>query len=137
MKLGILLVLAVLVATPSLASAQRTEGGPQTKAAAGARGAATDPAKKAAARKGAKAKQDASGVSPQARAIARQTKSVYIYAQESCARDPQRCDQTLLDDAESRFVDSCGACNTAERCEAEREEVKAGTARASRDPCAQ
>jgi hypothetical protein len=137
MKLGIPLVLAVLLATPSLASAQRAEGGTRTKAAADAqRAAAADPAKKPPARKGAKAKeQGTSGVSPQARAIARQTKSVYIYAQESCARDPQRCDQTLLVDAESRFLDTCGACNTAERCEAERDAVKSGTARASQDPC--
>ena len=136
MKLGTPVVLALLLATPSLASAQRAEGGTETKPAAGAKGAEADTAKKPTTRKGAKKKeQESSGVSPKAQAIARQTKSVFIYAVESCARAPDTCDKVLLDDAESRFLEVCGACNTTQRCEAERDAVRAGTARASQDPC--
>ena len=136
MKLGTPVVLALLLATPSLASAQRAEGGAETKPAAAAKGG-EGAAKKPTTRKGAKKKeQESSGPSPQARAIARQTKSVFIYAVESCARAPDTCDKVLLDDAESRFLESCGACNTTQRCEAERDAVRAGTARASQDPCA-
>ena len=128
------LALALLLTAPSIAHAQPGDAGRAPNAAA-SKGAAADPARKPA-RRGAKAKeQETGGVSRQARSIARHTKSVYIYAQESCARAPDRCDKELLDDAEARFVESCGACNTAERCEAERDAVKAGTARASQDPC--
>jgi len=137
MKLGTSVVLALLVTAPSLASA-RAEGGTATQGTANAKAGTPDPTKKKPpARKGAKAKErETPAVSPHARAIARQTKSVFIYAQESCARDADRCDKELLADAESRFLDSCGACNTTQRCEAERDVVRAGKARASQDPCA-
>jgi hypothetical protein len=137
MNLGTSLVLAFLLTSPSHAWAQPAEGGTGAKSAAGAKSAQGDTAKKRAPRKGAKGKeQETSGVSPAARSLARRTKSVFIYAAESCARAPDTCDSTLRDDAETRFLGACGACNTTQRCEAERDAVRAGTARASQDPCA-
>ncbi len=132
----------LLAAVLSTAFAARAaEPKPDAKAgAAPATGAKTtegDAAKKAPTRKSSKAKEkDASGVNPQARSVARSTKSVFIYAVDSCARDPKGCDQGLREDAERRFLDSCGVCNTAQKCEAERDRIVAGEARASQDPCA-
>lgn len=136
MKLGmpVVLTFGLLLASPPMASAQRSDGetGPKTSSAARSGAAA---AKKDGARKSAKVKEQTSGVSPTARSLARRTKSVFIYAAESCERAPKSCDATLLDDAEARFLHACGACNTTPRCEAERDAVRAGTAKASEDPC--
>lgn len=146
---GSYVALALLVAIPSIAGAQRADAtaGSRTaqpvKKRAGDAGAETrkegdaSAAKKPATRRGAKAKEaETSSVSPAARSLARRTKSIFIFAAESCERAGPRCDPTLRNDAELRFVDACGACNTTIRCEAERDAVLAGTARASKDPCA-
>lgn len=76
------------------------------------------------------------GVAADVRARARRTKSVFVYAVESCERAASRCDPTLRDDAEKRFLDACGACATAERCQQERDAIRGGTSRTSSDPCA-
>jgi hypothetical protein len=137
MKLGmpVVLAMALLLASPPMAWAQRPDGETGSKASSAARSGAAA-TKKDGARKSAKAKAQTSGVSPAARSLARRTKSVFIYAAESCARAPKTCDATLRDDAETRFLDACGRCNTSQRCEAERDAVRAGTTRASQDPCA-
>jgi hypothetical protein len=136
MKLLTPVVLALLLAAPSLATAQRADADAATRRDAGAK-SGEGAAKKAKPRKGAKAAEaQPAGPSPAARSHARRVKSVYIYAAESCARAPDRCDQVLLADTEVRFLEACGACNTSRRCEEERDAVKAGTARASKDPCA-
>lgn len=137
MKLGTLVILAIapLLAGPAVASAQRADGGTGSKSSSTRKSAASPAAKKDAAGKSAKAK-DNSGVSPEARSLARRTKSVFLYATESCERTPKTCDTTLREDAEKRFLDACGACNTTQRCEAERDAVLTGTTRASKDPCA-
>jgi hypothetical protein len=135
MKLGTPVVLALLLMTPSLAWAQRADGGTARRSAPRARSGNGDKAKKETPSKRAKAKET-SGVSPAARSLARRTKSVFVYAAESCERAPNTCDATLRDDAEKRFLEACGACNTSQRCEAERDAVRAGTTRASQDPCA-
>ncbi len=138
MKLGTPIVLAIslLLAGPAVASAQRAEGGAGSKASSARKSGAAPAAKRDAAGKNAKAKEETSGVSPEARSLARRTKSVFLYATESCERTPKTCDTSLREDAEKRFLDACGACNTSQRCEAERDAVVSGTTRASKDPCA-
>lgn len=116
------------------AGARKSAG---TKPAAGAaRSAAKDPKQKLLERKGAKAKEPEDGVPAAARVRVRRTKSVFMYASESCERAGNRCDPTLRDDAELRFMEACGACTTSSRCEAERDAIRGGTARSSSDPCA-
>jgi hypothetical protein len=131
------LVLALLLATPSIAWAQRADAGAGKKATPAVKSEEAAPAKKTPPRRRSKVKeQESSGVSPAARSAARRIKSVFIYAADSCQRAGSRCDPTLRNDTEKQFLDACGACNTAARCEEERDKVLAGTARASRDPCA-
>jgi hypothetical protein len=139
MNRGTCVALALLLAVPSIAGAQRAEPKPGAQAAAAGEKKGTDApsARKTATKKGAKAKEpETPQVSQQARSLARRTKSIYIFAQDSCARAGSKCEPTLRDDAEVRFLHACGACNTAARCEAERDAVRGGKARASKDPCA-
>jgi hypothetical protein len=139
MNRGTCAALALLLAIPSIASAQRADAtaGAKPGAAAEKKTADAAPAKKPTTRKGAKAKEpETPAISPQARSLARRTKSIFIFAADACTRAGNRCDPTLRDDAELRFMSACGACNTGARCEAERDAVIAGNARASKDPCA-
>ncbi len=131
-------VLSVLLSTASMASAAEPKPDVNTRTAPDVRAKSTerDAAKKAPSRKTSKAKEKDTGATPEARAVARNTKSVFIYAVESCDRDPKGCDKELREDAEKRFLDSCGACNTAQRCAAERDSIVAGNGRPSQDPCA-
>jgi hypothetical protein len=130
MKRGIWIVLALLCAAPASAWAQA--------AAAGA--AASPKADKAAAKpskKGAKAKEaEPSGPSREARALARRTKSIFTFAVEECTRERSTCEPSLADDAERRFLEACGACASAQRCEAVRDAIRAGDRNGSKDPCA-
>lgn len=88
------------------------------------------------ARKGAKSRQpEAPGVDPATRARVKQTKQVLMFAVEACERSPERCDKPLRDDAERRFLDTCGICAPSERCLAERDAIRAGTSKASANPC--
>lgn len=154
---GTCAALALLLAIPSIAGAQRADttagaktGAADKKTAADKKSGAAEAKTGAAGKKSADAsapktptttrrkskESETPGVSPAARSLARRTKSVFIFAAESCAREGNRCDPTLRNDAELRFLSACGACNTAVHCEAERDEVLAGKARASKDPCA-
>jgi hypothetical protein len=58
-----------------------------------------------------------------------------MFAVESCDGQKSTCEPTLRDDAELRFMDACGACTTFERCEQERDAIRAGKARGATDPC--
>ena len=128
MKLGIWAAMALFLASPAGAWAQQ--------AGAGAR-AADKGAPKKAPKKSTKAKEaEASESTLAARALARRTKSVLMFAVESCAREGNRCDPELPQDAERRFLEACGACAPSEKCQAERDAIRAGTARTSTDPCA-
>jgi hypothetical protein len=75
------------------------------------------------------------GPSRSARLLARRTRSVFVYAVESCQRAGSRCDPSLSDDAEKRFMDACGACATMEQCQAERDSIRSGAAKLSSDLC--
>ncbi len=131
-----LVVLALILSSPASVRAAEPKKD-DTKTAPTAKSGEGASAKKASSGKGAKGQQKSpSAASAEARQVARSTKSVFMYAVEACDRDPKGCDQTLRDDAEKRFVETCGACNTAKRCEAERDAIVAGNARASQDPCA-
>jgi hypothetical protein len=147
---GTCAALALLLAIPSIAGAQRadTKAGAKTGAAdkktvadkktgaAEKKSADASAPKKPATTRRKSKESETPGISPAARSLARRTKSVFIFAAESCAREGNRCDPALRNDAELRFLSACGACNTAVHCEAERDEVLAGKARASKDPCA-
>jgi hypothetical protein len=69
------------------------------------------------------------------RIAASRAKSVYLYAVESCTEAPARCDAALRDDAERRFMDACNVCAPADRCEAERDAIKDGSAKRTSNPC--
>lgn len=68
------------------------------------------------------------------RIAAQRAKTVYMYAVEACDQ-AVRCDATLRDDAEKSFVNACNVCAPADRCEAERDAIKAGKARRNENPC--
>jgi hypothetical protein len=107
------------------------------KAAPGTKGSPSEAARPGPrARPGAKAAEDKSGVTPAARSLARRTRSVFMFAMESCQGEQARCDAALRDDSEHRFMDACGACTTFERCETDRKTIRDGTAKAAFDPCA-
>jgi hypothetical protein len=128
MKHGIWVAASLLLAAPAGALAQR--------AGAAEKAAEASAPRKAASKKAAKAKEPATPeVSPAAKRLARQTKSIFIFAVESCARAESRCDEALRNDAELRFMNACGACTTSQRCEEERDAIRAGEGRASRHPC--
>ena len=117
-----------------LALASPLDAGAQTKA-----DARTTPAPKAEKRK-ASAKGAEKPVPPKATpeellAVSRM-KSIFLFAMETCDR-PERCDPTLRDDAERRFLDACRRCASADRCEAERDAIRAGSAKRRSNPCAE
>lgn len=68
------------------------------------------------------------------RRAAFRAKSTYMYAVEACEQ-PARCDASLRDDAERAFMDACNTCASADRCEAERDAIRSGTARRVENPC--
>lgn len=68
------------------------------------------------------------------RRAALRAKSTYMYAVEACDQ-PARCDASLRDDSERAFMDACNTCASADRCEAERDAIRAGTARRIDNPC--
>lgn len=80
-----------------------------------------------------KASADATAAANRA-AVAR-AKSVYMFAVETCEQ-PKRCDVALRDEAEQRFSEACRACAPDERCDAEVQAIKEGSATASVNPCA-
>lgn len=69
------------------------------------------------------------------RHAAMRAKSTFIFAVEACDQN-QSCDKSLRDDAEKAFVDACNICAPADRCDAERDAIRAGTASRTDNPCA-
>jgi hypothetical protein len=160
MNRSIWLVVAVALAVPWSASAQQgaaqpsessAEKKPPPGKASGKPAAAKNTAagktvdKDAAADKSASEKttlkprarkQEPTGPTQAVRSYARRTRSVFMYAVESCSRPGGGCDTALRDDAEKRFLDACGACAPSERCQADRDAIRTGTAPSRSDPCA-
>ncbi len=142
--------LALLVSVPSFGTAQQASGTAAAKPAAraakaGDKAAAKPPAAKdtsgakaAKATPGAKAAKAAKPpANAAALALARRSRSVFLYAVDSCEQSKKSCDTALLDDAEQRFMDACGACAPFQRCEESRQAIRAGRSREVADPCAQ
>lgn len=100
--------------------------------------AATSSSRSAAEKKGKKdakeKKETAPPVNPGHLAAVNRSKSVFIFAMESCDR-PDRCDPSLRDESERRFLEACRLCASAERCEAERDTIRAGQAKRRANPC--
>lgn len=69
------------------------------------------------------------------RHAAMRAKSTFIYAVEACDQ-PSHCDKSLRDDAEKAFMDACNICAPADRCDAERDAIRAGTSKRTDNPCA-
>lgn len=120
------------------AAAQKAEADAESPAAkrraAAAQKAATGDESEAAKRRAAvlKRKEAPKGES---RMLMR-SKGNFMFSVEACAR-PESCDRDFLAEAEQRFMAACQACTTVERCEAERDLVKAGTAKKSVNPCSE
>lgn len=104
-------------------------------ARAGAAATGADKDAKKPARRGAKGKDQGPQIDRAVRMRVHQAKTVFMFSVESCQQYPERCDKTLRDDAERRFLDTCGACATAEHCREERDAIRAGTAAGTKDSC--
>lgn len=155
MNRGTWLIIALLSATPALAQDQgsgaKAEATPKQhtkKPAPGAKGSKA-PAKKPEAggsaawgtgdsSKGSAASKKSATAAPKhvaERANMLRLRSIFRYAVESCATPSKSCDTTLRDDAEHRFMDGCLPCATREQCEAERDQIRAGTSKSGTDLC--
>ncbi len=141
MRRSTILLAAALVALPALAAAQATKndtGKPAAtsrekgkKAAPPAKSAASKPSPASpASRPSAASKASGgainTGLNPAARAEMLRRRSTFRYAAESCAEGRDRCDNDLLAEAEKTFVNACRACDSVDRCEAERSAVREG-----------
>lgn len=141
MKRAMLLVVTLALAaspaaSPGAEAQKKGDAAPQTSAPKKTK---ADAAKKSSGAKGsekpsAAGKKEARTVNPADRAAVNRTKSVFMFAMETCDR-PERCDASLRDDAERRFMDACRLCASAERCEAERDAIRAGQAKRRTSPC--
>jgi hypothetical protein len=60
-------------------------------------------------------------------------KSTFVFAVDSCSR-ADRCDTTLLNDSETKFMQACATCASTEVCEQERDAIKKADA-PSGNPC--
>lgn len=154
MNRGIWIAVALLAAAPAHGQDEAKKDAPATKAAPTAK----HKGKKAKDEKGAKTPQ-AGGSSawgtggpakgsvaskqtsaPAAAHAADRTsmlraRAVYRYAVESCAQSGKSCDTSLRDDAEVKFIDSCLPCAPRERCEAERDTIRAGNSKTTTALC--
>lgn len=142
MRRSTILLAAALVALPALAAAQTTKndtGKPAAtsrekgkKAASPAKSAASKPSpaspasKPSAASKASGGAAANPGLNPAARAEMLRRRSTFRYAAESCADGRDRCNHELLDEAEKTFVNACRACDTVDRCDAERTAIREG-----------
>jgi hypothetical protein len=141
MRRSTILLAAALVALPALGAAQTTKndtGKPAAtsrekgkKAAPPAKSAASKPSPASPASRPSAASRSAGaaanpGLNPAARAEMLRRRSTFRYAADSCADGRDRCDHDLLDEAEKTFVNACRACDTVDRCEAERTAVRQG-----------
>lgn len=133
--------LALLVSVPSFGTAQQASGTPAAKPAARAAKAGDKAAAKPPAAKDTPGAKAAKAAKPPANAavlaLARRTRSVFLFAVDSCEQSKKSCDTALLDDAEQRFMDACGACASFQRCDESRQAIRAGRSREVGDPCAQ
>lgn len=132
MRRTILLPLLVALAAPGPAGAQPQPPPPGT----GKQGTPAPAAGKPPGGDKKKEPAKAAGAKPASehvQAVAR-TKSIFLFAMESCDR-PERCDPSLRDDAERRFLDACRLCAPPEACEAERDSIRQGAARRRSNPC--
>ncbi len=133
--------LALLVSVPSFGTAQQASGTAAAKPAARAAKAGDKAAAKPPAAKDTPGAKTAKAAKPPANAaalaLARRTRSVFLYAVDSCEQSKKSCDTALLDDAEQRFMDACGACAPFQRCDESRQAIRAGRSREVGDPCAQ
>jgi hypothetical protein len=137
MNRGVWVVAAIVLVLGSTAVAAEQGGRSAGTKVAPTAESGTEKAPKKRLKRGAKPQEDESGVSAAARSRARRVRSVYLYAVESCERQGDRCDPTLRDDAEARFLEACGACAPSDRCQTERDAIRKGTSRSnSKDPCA-
>jgi hypothetical protein len=59
------------------------------------------------------------------RAAAARAKALFVFAIETCDR-PERCDPAMRDDTERQFLNACRLCAPPEKCEAERDSIRAG-----------
>ncbi|HSN93316.1 MAG TPA: hypothetical protein VLS93_18945, partial [Anaeromyxobacteraceae bacterium] len=122
MRTALLLTIALALAAPTGAAAQ---------SGTSMHGSPSRPARKVEKKKEAAAgpqKAAAGKPSPEQLSAVARTKSIFVFAVESCDR-PDRCDASLRDDAERRFLDACRVCAPPERCEAERDAIRQGTAK--------
>lgn len=141
MRRSTILLAAALVALPALAAAQTTKsdtGKPAAtsrekgkKAAPPAKSAASKPSPASPASRASPASKAAAaaanpGLDPAARVNMLRSRSTFRYASESCADGRDRCNRELLDEAEKTFVNACRACDTVDRCEAERAAIREG-----------
>jgi hypothetical protein len=139
MKHAILLAVALALVAPADASAQSKEKSAASPAASpqksGTKGSAPTTASSSSTKSQQKAKKEtAPSVPPERLAAVNRAKSVFIFAVETCDR-PERCDPSLRADAERRFLDACRLCASAERCEAERDTIRAGQGESRTNPC--
>lgn len=141
MRRSTILLAAALAAFPALAAAQTTKsdtGKPSAtsrekgkKAAPPAKSAASKPSPASPASRASPASKAAGaaanpGLDPAARGNMLRSRSTFRYASESCADGRDRCNRELLDEAEKTFVNACRACDTVDRCEAERASIREG-----------
>lgn len=141
MRRSTILLAAALVALPALAAAQTTKsdsGKPAAtsrekgkKAAPPAKSAASKPSPASPASRASPASKAAGaaanpGLDPATRGNMLRSRSTFRYASESCADGRDRCNRELLDEAEKTFVNACRACDTVDRCEAERAAIREG-----------
>lgn len=102
----------------------------------GVANAASAPAQKSAPTQ----KKDASLTKKQQAAKERgavsKAKRTFIFSVEQCDR-PDNCDRSLLADSEEAYVQACGACAPAERCEEDRQKIRDGQGKLSYNPCAE
>ncbi len=60
-------------------------------------------------------------------------KGVFIFAVDSCER--KGCDEQLLQESESGFMQECKVCAPEEKCAADRDLIRAGNAKRNYNPC--
>jgi len=135
---AVLLVLAVALARPAVAAEGTIPEKTTGKKASAEKSKPTKAAEKPSAAKAAAPETKKPAAAPtatpaQAGAVMR-AKRTFRYAADSCSR-PEKCDQTLRDEAKSTFMDACTACAPEEQCEQERDAILNGTAKGSKNPC--
>lgn len=147
MKKTLLVLVSLLFASASVVSAaekgdapakkSETTARPGKKAKAPETSAAKPAGKEDAKSKAAAAREERERTaklnSPQRIAAAR-AKALFMFAMDTCDK-PERCEPSLRDDAERRFLDACRACATAEKCEADRDVIRAGNGNRRVTPC--